>query len=196
MKHLSHFRPWIAFVLVACSLSSARAGNGPPGSAAGDERAARDAVLGVDRSLETRWVGTWRVRWSWPARAGLALGTLVVEQPQSWDCTTVCDYRGWQAQVEVAAGGVQLAAGFANLIAEKKRNRFFLRDVLTGFGIRGVVMRTYGESTLTPESQTLAGVEFAYTVTRISMTLGVTRRISAGAEGGRWHVTGGAGWGF
>jgi len=192
-------RSWLAMGL-AVIVSAAAASEGSGASArerdADDAASAREAVARQDADRVRRRAGTLRVRWASPQQVGLAVGALWVQQPRDYDCATVCDYAGLQVQVEGSTGGVQVAAGYANLVGETGRNRRYLSRVFTGFGVRGVVLRTFGNARLEPRRQTFAGLELAYTVTRISMTLGLARRISSAPEADRWRVVGGLGWGY
>ena len=47
-----------------------------------------------------------------------------------------------------------------------------------GFGIKGALLRTWGTSTLDPSGQTFAGIEGAYTVTRVNLSVGLFRSLS------------------
>jgi len=71
-------------------------------------------------------------------------------------------------------------------------------DVLwetAGFGAKALVMRTWGDSPLTPQDQTLAGVEGEFTVARVNFSLGILRSLADDRDD-PWVVTGGIGWGF
>lgn len=149
-----------------------------------------------DRDLETRRVGLLRLRLSYPQRLSGAVGLMRVRQPADYDCTTVCDYRGPFVQVEPGMAGIQLGAGYAVLVGERRRNEHYLASVYVGFGIKGVIARTWDPGSLDPPDQTLVGVEGAFTITSVNFSLGLLRSVSSGPVDERWVVTGGLGWGF
>jgi hypothetical protein len=119
-----------------------------------------------------------------------------VRQPASHHCRTVCDQRGPLVQLEAGLGGVQLAAGYAVVVGERRRNERYLSAVYVGFGAKGVVLRTWGDSPLDPQHQTLAGVEGDFTITSVNFSLGLMRGVSPEAADPRWVVSWGLGWGF
>ncbi len=64
-----------------------------------------------------------------------------------------------------------------------------------GFAVKAALLRTWGNATLDPPGQTFAGVEGAFTVTRVNFSLGLFGRLSD--RGDRdWLATAGIGWGF
>jgi hypothetical protein len=115
--------------------------------------------------------------------------------PANHDCLTVCGLKGPIFQVEPGLSGAQLSAGYARLIGEKRTSRHFLKAVYVGFGVKAVLLRTYGDSPLTPTDQTLAGVEGDFTVASANFSLGVMRSFSQERERD-WTMTFGLGWGF
>jgi hypothetical protein len=98
-------------------------------------------------------------------------------------------------QIEPGLTGGQLSAGWARVLGEKKNNKFFLHDVYVAFGAKAVLMRTWGDSPLHPQDQTLAGVEGEFTIARVNFSLGLLRSLADRPED-RWVITGGLGWGF
>ena len=121
---------------------------------------------------------------------------MVVRQPASYDCTTVCQFRGWLFQAEPGLAGGQLSAGYAVVTGEKGRNKHFLSNVYVGYGVKGALLRTWGEANLDPPDQTLLGVEGDFTVIRVNFSLGVFRHVGSGEPDDRWLIAGGIGWGF
>jgi hypothetical protein len=63
-------------------------------------------------------------------------------------------------------------------------------------GVRASLLRTWGDSPLGDEPQTLAGVEGELTITRVNFTIGLFRAVSGAGPHDDWVVTGGIGWGF
>jgi hypothetical protein len=153
-------------------------------------------ILAHEQQLERRSVGLVRLRASYPQLVSGALGVMRVRQPADYDCTTVCDYRGLILAIEPGLGGIQLGAGWATVVGDKKRNERFLSDVYVGFGVRGVVLQTWGAARLEPRDQTFAGVEGNFTIASTSFSLGLTRGLYPAPGEKRWLVTGGLGWGF
>ena len=106
IKRLRELRQVVGGVVCVATLL------GPP-LAAADEPPVPDlaaSILQHDTDLERRIVGLTRVRLSYPQQVSGALGAMVVRQPASYDCTTVCDYRGWLFQVEPGLHGGQISA--------------------------------------------------------------------------------------
>lgn len=160
------------------------------------EALARDEVR-AEASLEKDYVlGTWRLRASWPLQAAGALGAILGRRPSSWDCATVCEFRGFQLQTEAGSGGVQVTAGWASLVGETDRSGRWLKRVHVGYAVRGALMRTGGNSTLDPKAQTFAGIEGTVAATRTSISIGVYRRASHRPSSDPWIVGAGVGWGF
>jgi hypothetical protein len=152
-------------------------------------------ILEEQESAERRWVGLLRARVTYPQRLSGGIGTLAARLPADYDCRTVCDYSGLMLQIEPGLTGGQLSAGWARVLGEKKNNKFFLHDVYVGFGAKAVLMRTWGDSPLRPQNQTLAGVEGEFTIARVNFSLGLLHSLADRPED-RWVITGGIGWGF
>jgi hypothetical protein len=149
-----------------------------------------------DLRVEQRKVGLLGVRLSHPQYVSASLGVLWTKQPKDYDCTTLCDFRGATVEIEPGIAGAQVGAGYAILVGDKGRNRFFLRRVYIGWGVKAAFLRTWGNDSLQPESQSFLGIEGRFTVTRINLRLGVFRSLSSDEVNKPWMVTGGIGWGF
>jgi len=179
-------------LLAGCCLA------GSPDSAAADDASDRpliDLVREEDEQRETRWTGFPRVRTGYPQTVSAGLGVIRARLPESWECVTACPFRGLTMQLEPGIRGVQLSVGFATLMAEKRHLKHFLADVHVAFGIKGVLLRRWDDSTLTSNQRTFAGVEFSYTVTRINFSIGTLRRLER-VPGDDWIVGATIGWGF
>lgn len=163
-------------------------------AALADDGALTARILKHDRDLERRVVGLSRVRFSHPTQLSGTVGAMVARQPAEYDCTTVCEYRGWLFQAEPGLTGGQVSAGYAVVNGEKRRNRHFLSRIYLAYGLKGAVLRTWGSSNLDPSAQTLAGLEGDFTVIGVNFSLGLFRPLQSSDES--WVVTGGVGWGF
>ena len=148
-----------------------------------------------DEQRRTRWTGFHRVRAGYPQTISGGLGVIRARLPESWECVTPCPLRGVVLQLEPGLHGAQLSAGLATLIAEKRHNKRFLADIHLAFGVKGVLLRTWGGANLAPADRTFAGIEFSYTVTRINFSIGTLHRVDQ-APGDDWIVSAGMGWGF
>jgi hypothetical protein len=153
-------------------------------------------ILEEEQNEEVRVVGLRRLRLSYPLKVSGALGLMRVRQPADFDCSTVCDHRGIFFEVEPGLAGIQISSGYALLVAERKRNERFLSDIYVGWGVRGALLRTWGDSTLDPSGQTFVGVEADLTVTSANIGVGLFHGVARGSEDERWLLTIGAGWGF
>jgi hypothetical protein len=170
----------LAALLLVAAPVALRAGE-PPAAEDGSER---------------RFVGVGRARMSHPQVLSIGIGTMIVRQPADWPCTAVCRYRGTLLQIEPGLGGAQASAGWATLMADRREGSTFLSRAYVGWGVKGAVLRTWGDAPLDPEDQTLIGVEGEFSVIGINFTLAVFRSLdeSEGAE--PWRLGGGLGWGF
>lgn len=152
-------------------------------------------IIEEDHDLELRTFTLGRVRASYPQRVSVAAGALWTRQPVSYDCTTVCEMRGWVLEVEPGLSGAQISAGYAVAATETGRHRRFLSRVYRAYGVRAAILRTWDGAGLSPEDQTLLGLEGEFTVIGVSLSLGAFHRIGAGGSA-EWVVGGGLGWGF
>ena len=175
-------------LLAGCCLLAA------PHSAA-EERSLAELVRDEDEQRETRWTGFHRVRAGYPQTISAGLGVIRARLPESWECVTVCPFRGMILQLEPGIRGVQLSAGFATLMAEKRKRKHFLANVPIAFGVKGTLVHRWDDAAQTASERTFAGIEFSYTVTRINFSIGTLRRLERIA-GDDWIVSAGMGWGF
>ena len=150
-------------------------------------------------NLESRWYGLMRVRWHDTQMVSAGLGAIFVKQPEHVDCSTGCSVRGWHFEVEPGLYGIQGGVGWGKLIGETGRTKRLLHTVHFGWNVRGVVLRTWGDSSLYPQSQTLVGVEGSVSIVRMNISLGFMRSLYSGPGeeyGHDWIITTGFGWGF
>lgn len=150
----------------------------------------------LDGPVVDRRSTTLRARFAWPQQAAFAAGVLFHRQPENLTCDTVCRIRGWHLQGEAGTGGGQIAFGWATLAGQHGPRVRALSRPYMAFAVRAAILRTWGTSTLTPTERTLAGVEGAWSVARVSLALTVMRDLDDDRVGSRWLVGGGLGWGF
>ncbi len=150
-------------------------------------------------NTERRWYGLMRIRWHNTQTLSAGFGAMLVDQPKNIDCAIGCTLRGWHFEVEPGLYGIQSGIGWGKLVGETGRTGRLMHTVHFGWNVRGVVLRTWGDSSLYPQSQTLAGVEASLTVIRLNLSLGVLKSLYSGPGEGfgeDWIITTGFGWGF
>jgi len=150
-------------------------------------------------NLETRWYGLMRIRWQDTQLFSAGLGAMRVKQPHSVDCSIGCEIQGWHFEVEPGIYGIQGGIGWGKLVGETGRTRRLMHTVHFGWNVRGVILRTWGDSSLYPQSQTLAGIEASLTIVRLNVSAGLLRSLYSGPGkeyGEDWIITTGFGWGF
>jgi hypothetical protein len=137
-----------------------------------------------------------KVRLSHLQELSVGLGTMVAHLPNSYDCTTVCKYRGFVLEAEPGLGGGRISGGYGVVHGETGRSEHFLSRVYLAYGARGAVLRTWGETDLVPREQTLVGVEGDFTIIGIQFSLGLFQSLDPAEGADPWHVDGGIGWSF
>jgi hypothetical protein len=164
-----------------------------PGISASDEvrRQVHEELTDLDR----RWYGLMRFRWSYPQKLSAGLGVMFVKQPKDADCSTGCMVHGWHFEVEPGLYGLQGSAGWGKLVGETGSTEHLMHTTYYGWAVRGVVLRTWGESPLTPRSQTLAGIEGDFSIIRLNFSLGLMRSLSSASDAD-WLIAVGMGWGY
>jgi hypothetical protein len=155
---------------------------------------ARLAAHEEDR--DTRRFGLVGAGWTYPKRLSASFGVLRAEVPADHDCRKICDLRGPFLQVEAGTAGGQLSAGWARLFGERRGHGFLLPHVYLAFGVKGSLLRTWGDSPLDPDPRTLLGIEGEFTITRVNFSLGVFRGVRGNGDADPWVVTSGIGLGF
>ncbi len=180
---------WVLLALLASGSVVAQVGELGP-------EELKQRIVEEEQEQESRIVGFRRVRLSLPQRLSVGVGALFSRQPTRYDCTSVCEFRGWLVQAEPGISGGQISAGWAAVNAEKGNNDFFLSNVFLSWGFRGTVLRTWGNADLDPPDQTLIGAEADFTVIRVNFSLGVFRHVGGGDPNREWIVGGGVGWEF
>lgn len=163
------------------------------------QSASRDlAMQQVRTELETvekRWYWLSRIRWGYPLKFSAGFGGMLAEQPTDLDCSINCTIRGWHFEVEPGQYGIQGSLGWGRLVGATGNTRRWMHAVYWGWAVRGAVLRTWGDSRLGPEPQTLAGIEGSLSIVRLNFTAGLMRSLSSGSNE-KWVITGSIGWGF
>jgi hypothetical protein len=170
------------------------ADDGGAGAAAPLDLAA--AIVALEQDRVSRTFGLWRAGVSYPLSAAASLGALFTRPPRSFDCRSLCELSGVTLQATAGLTGGELAVGWARAFAETGPSRRFLADVPLAYGVRAALVRTWGDAPLEPPAQTLAGVEAALTITRVSFTLGVLTPIGGGGHRDDLVLSGSVGFGF
>jgi len=150
-------------------------------------------------NLETRWYGLMRIRWQDTQLFSAGLGAMLVKQPRNSNCSMGCEIQGWHFEVEPGLYGIQAGVGWGKLVGETGRTKRLVHTVHFGWNVRGVVLRTWGDSSLYPQSQTLAGMEASISIVRLNISAGLLRSLYSGPGeeyGEDWVITTGFGWGF
>jgi len=174
-------------------------GAGNPGVTVNpDPPTAEEAMQQVRDELadvEGRWYGITRARWSYPQKFSVAIGAMVTEQRKDADCAEPCTLYGWHFEVEPGLYGVQGSVGWGKLVGETGSTEHLMHTAYLGWALRGVVMRTWGDSSLTPTNQTLVGIEGSFSLLRLNYSLGVMHSLSADSSRDL-IISLGLGWGF
>jgi hypothetical protein len=135
------------------------------------------------------------VQVTYPQVAAASIAVMATSQPSSYDCTTPCDFRGPLAEFEPGLGGGKLSLGWARVTGNTNREGSFMKAGFIGAVYKITVLQTWGDLGWVEGGRTYAGFEFGLPVAQANLGIGLLYRVDGG-EGGRWLVTGGAGWGF
>lgn len=146
-------------------------------------------------TLERRWYGIARFRYSYPQQLSAGFGAMFVNQPKDTDCSSSCMVQGWQFEIEPGRYGIQGSVGWGKLVGETGQTERLMRTVHLGWAIRGVVLRTWGDFRFTPVAKTLVGIEGSFSFARLNFSLAILHKVSSG-PGNDWVVSSGAGFGF
>jgi len=160
------------------------------------DRALMAEVAAREADVEPRVYTLTAVRLDYARQLTGSLGALFAQVPREVDCRVACDLRGVYAQVEPGLTGGQVSVGWGRLIGDTGRSRRFLANVHLAGGVKATLLRTWGDSKIADEPQTLAGVEGELTITRVNFTVGLFRPVSGAGPDDGWVLTGGIGWGF
>jgi hypothetical protein len=164
-----------------------------------DQNQAMEQVREELTNMERRWYGLMRIRWQDTQLFSAGLGAMFVKQPRHADCSMSCEISGWHFEVEPGVYGIQGGVGWGKLVGETGRTGRLVHSVHFGWNVRGVILRTWGDSSLYPQSQTLAGIEGSVSIIRLNFSVGVLRSLYSGPDeqyANDWIITTGVGWGF
>jgi hypothetical protein len=162
---------------------------------AADPSNLRRAILDEEDQRRRFVLGLVGVQLTYPQVVVGSIAVMATSQPTSYDCTTPCDFRGPFAQIAPGLGGGKLSLGWARVTGKTYENGSLVNAVFIGAAYKVTVLRTWGDLGWVEEGRTYAGFEFDLPVARANLGIGLLYRVDGGA-GGRWLVTGGAGWGF
>jgi hypothetical protein len=132
---------------------------------------------------------------TYPQVASASIAVMATSQPRSYDCTTPCDFRGPFVEIEPGLGGGKLSFGWARVTGNANRTGTFLTAGFIGAAYKVSLLRSWGDIGWVDGDRTYAGVELGVPVAQANVGLGLMYRVDRG-DGGRWLITGGAGWGF
>lgn len=154
-----------------------------------------EKVLSEDEDRRRFALGLVGLHITYPQVASASIAMMLTSQPASYDCTTPCDFRGPIAQFEPGLGGGKLSLGWARVTGKTNRSGSFLKAGFIGAAYKVTVLRTWGDLGWVEGGRTYAGFELGIPVAQANLGIGLLYRVDSG-DGGRWMVTGGAGWGF
>jgi len=193
---------WRSIILCACAILYVLIPGGQvfaDGELAGASPPTREQAMQRVReeleTLERRWYGIGRIRYTYPQEVSVGFGAIFVNQPKDTDCSTTCMVHGWQFEIEPGLYGLQGSVGWGKLVGETGRTRHLMYDVHLGWAVRGVVLRTYRDYRFRPLPKTLAGIEGSFTFARLNFSLGVLHSLSSG-DYEDWLISSGVGFGF
>jgi len=155
----------------------------------------REAVAAGEAPGGHRTLGLWGVGYSGPLGASAAVGFMASGTPAAEPCHILCDFRGPYAQLGAGGGGARISIGYGRLWADVGRGGRFLRHTFMGLGIRGTVLRTWGDPVGAPSAGTYVGPELELSMARVNVTFGALRRMS-GSDSRPWIAVWGLGFGF
>ena len=199
MNATETIRHLFLFTVLNLAGGQALAAQGPGGPDSEDRTlTAEQALEQVRAELTTtqkRWYTIARARWSYPQKISAGIGAMIAEQPRDADCHSSCALKGWMFQVEPGLKGIQGSIGWGKLVGETGRNKRMMRKANFAWSVRAAVLRTWGDSPLTPKKQTLVGVEGSFSIISINLSLGIMRSLASDPFHD-WRITGGLGLGF
>lgn len=155
-----------------------------------------EQIIAEESSQTSRLIGLYRFAFSHPQTFTARVGTVLSRQPSSFRCTSTCDHIGPLFQVEAGTGSAQISAGYARIMGDRRKDGFFLTDVYVGFGVKGALLRTFGNTTHRHRNRTYVGVEGEFTITNVNFTAGAFYRVSDQNTDDHWLTVFGVGWGF
>jgi len=160
-----------------------------------DDATAMGNVFAEDEDRRHFALGLAGLHITYPLVASASLAVMLTSQPSTYDCATPCDFRGPFVELEPGLGGGKLSVGWARVTGKTNRSGSFLKAAFIGAAYKVTVLRTWGDHGWVEGGRTYAGFELGVPVAQANLGIGLLYRVDSG-DGGRWLVTGGAGWGF
>ena len=164
-------------------------------SSQADDITAMELVAEEDQDRRRFALGLGGLHLTYPQVVSASIAVMATSQPASYDCRTPCDFRGPFVELEPGLGGGKLSFGWARVTGNTNRSGSFLKAAFIGAVYKLTVLQTWGDLGWVEGGRTYAGVELGLPVAQAKLGLGLLYRVDSG-DGGRWLVTGGAGWGF
>jgi len=164
-------------------------------SSEADDATIMEKVLEEEEDRHRFALGLAGLHFTYPQVVSASIAVMATSQPRSYDCTTPCDFHGVFAELEPGLGGGKLSLGWARVTGETNRSGSFMKAAFIGAAYKLTVLRTWGDIGWVEGGRTYAGIEFGLPVARANLGIGLLYRVDSG-DGGRWLLTGGAGWGF
>jgi len=152
-------------------------------------------VLAEDQDRRRFALGLAGLHITYPLVVSASLAVMLTSQPSTYDCATPCDFRGPFIELEPGLGGGKLSVGWTRVTGKTNRSGSFLKAAFIGAAYKVTVLRTWGDHGWVEGGRTYAGFELGVPVAQANVGIGILYRVDNG-DGGRWLVTGGAGWGF
>ena len=156
---------------------------------------AMERVIAEDEDRRRFALGLPGLHISYPQVVSASIAVMLSSQPTSYDCTTPCDHRGPFVELEPGLGGGKLSLGWTRVTGSTNKKGSLMRAAFIGAAYKATVLRTWGDHGWVEGGRTYAGFELGVPVAQANVGLGLLYRVDSG-DGGRWLVTGGAGWGF
>jgi hypothetical protein len=154
-----------------------------------------ERIIAHEQDTERRTVRAAALRLTYPQVVSASFGWISTRQPRDYDCRTPCDLWGVFGQIEPGLGGGKASVGYGRVIGEQRKGTFALSSAYLALGVKGSILRTWGDQSQVPPNQTYAGPEFEFSIARVNMGIGALGRVS-GDQGRTWIITGYLGWGF
>lgn len=161
----------------------------------GDQSRLKELIVEEERTQRRRALGLFDAQVTYPQVLAVSLGVMATRQPASYDCRTLCRFRGPFAQIEPGLGGAKLSAGWGSATGSTGKDDLFLTRVYIATGFKATLFHTWGEGGRLDPGQTYGGAEFDFSIARVNLSLGLLHRLDH-ARRDPWVVTWGIGWGF
>ncbi len=169
--------------------------SGPPPIPDAGARPMTELIVEEEQTRRRRALGLLGLQVGQPQIFAASLGVMAASQPTSYDCRSICRFRGPFAKLEPGIGGGKLSAGWGYVSGSTGKRDHFLSRTYLAMGIKATVLRTWGNGGVVEPGHTYTGVEYEFSIVRLNFNLGVLYRIDDDA-GYPWLFSWGVGWGF